>query len=282
MSKSNEAILIDHFTAWIDKKGNIVDEKYLMTDSIGLNLIRKLCGFNHKSVDEKNKIINKFIKNDTFFKLYKFGHYNLEDGTQLNSYLSLFQLLLFGLKKIKLQYNYILCFINNILRDILKLTEHLVKLSEMSIEGIDYRTLFLKFKQSGILDYISSYHVIFNENLDGEFNLFDEVSIEEHRIQKIVNDTKYGIFDGKDEKEEYKKILSNLKTFCDNIRVKIFEQEAAKEIITLIPKSRSISRSISNKSKSNKSNKSVRKAKKRSIMHKIKKIFSRFSRKKSK
>jgi hypothetical protein len=155
-----------------------------------------------------------------------------------------------------------------------------VKLSEMSIEGIDYRTLFLKFKQSGILDYISSYHAIFNENLDGEFNLFDEVSSEEHRIQEIINDTKYGIFDGKDEKEEYKKILSNLKTFCDNIRAKIIEQEAAKEIITLIPKSRSISRSNSNKS--NKSNKSARKAKKRSIMHKIKKIFSRFSRKKLK
>ena len=225
MNEEKEPILIHHITTWFDSKGKL-DKKYLLNESDALGLVGNLCGFDSKT--SCKNILVEFIKNDTFFKLFKISSFvvkkehgykneNFKTGDNITIYFSLFQLLLFSLDKFEDHYRYY-CLIKNIFlprnifNDILEISKCLVKISKLEIENIDYHTLFLKFKQSGILDYTLSYDIILDTelypNLQKELNYGLENKLDKKEYIKWDNE----------KKKTYEEILSNLIIFCENIK----------------------------------------------------------------
>ena len=217
---------MEHYSKWFVEHDNI-KPKYSLGFFDGLNLIGTLCGF--KSKDKCKEIIDDFIKNDTFFKLFQNGEYILlipkktfKKGQKIQRYLSIFQLLIFSLKEFKDKYWYRCGVFNNLLNDILQLTECLLQLSSRQLDYTpdEYNELFTKFKDTDILNYTSSYDIILKENTS--FTINEVIADERNRIYELKNkDNEYNVFKNIDEKEMYYLILDNIQNFIGNIQNQI-------------------------------------------------------------
>jgi hypothetical protein len=239
MSEKNKSI--PHFKKWFDADGNL-KEKYGLNISDGYGLISDLCRFGNidehsEKMKKCNYIIKKIIKDDLFFKLFKYGNrtVNAEDNKtefkkpKIDICFSLFQLLLYSLKVFKNGYSeWYICNRGNLLNDILALVRCLFKLStkdqitDIGVSENEHNNLIRKFKQSGILDYTSSYDIVLGvETKDQTANIFEEIELETKRIREPENekkDTEFNIYNNENEKRIYEEIIHHIKLFCTNMQ----------------------------------------------------------------
>jgi hypothetical protein len=215
-----------HHSQWYDDDGTLQKKHLLEIDRSNLaSLLEPICKIN-KNVNGCIELINFAIDNDMFFKLVPQSKIEVEKninstikkGTLLDNHNSLFQHL-----TNPPPYNWwdktLYSFIcqSSLTDDLLKISECLVQLSEDKIPGIDYTGLFNKFKESGILDYISV-----EESLTIKKSGIDPEEYYKSQKQNHVTLEKIFYTKMKDNEDKLKmNFFKNMHTFVVNMKSKI-------------------------------------------------------------